>query len=305
MPSVERRRKSRLKPDSCWLRSHARNVRSQFGEDGILAEIFRCIGEKTRWCVEFGAWDGEHLSNTWRLLQERHWSGVLIEGDAARADVLAAKYAGSADRVSTLRALVGWEGDSRFDRLLATTPAPADLDLLSIDIDGNDWHVWNAIEVYRPRVVVVEFNPTVPNDVVFVQDADPGISQGCSLLALIELGRRKGYELAATTECNGIFVLAEEFAKLGISDNDIDSLHDCSHDLVLFHGYDGTFFAAGEMVVNWFGIPLTHEDFQVLPRAARRYPGDDPNFVKPEKLRSGTARLIAGLSDYVAERTAG
>jgi hypothetical protein len=77
---------------------------------------------------------------------------------------------------------------------------------------------------YRPRIVIVEYNPTVPNDVVFAQDSDDALNQGCSARALIQLGNEKGYELAAGRKTNGIFVVTEEFGKLGIVDNDIDSM---------------------------------------------------------------------------------
>jgi hypothetical protein len=273
LPIVERRRTSRLDPRSAWLRDFRRDRHSQFGEDGIIEKIFRTIGEQSRWCVEFGAWDGVHLSNTRSLIADRGWSAVLIEGDPGRYETLRANCAGFAGAVHPVNAVVGWSGAAALDSILAGTPVPAGFDLLSIDIDGNDWHVWNAVAGYAPRVVIIEFNPTVPNDVLFVQDADPDVRQGSSLLAMIELGRRKGYELVAATEANAIFVERGSFGRFGIADNGIDAMYDCRHDLALFHGFDGTFYGAGEMVVNWFGIPIAQEDLQILPKAMRRYPG--------------------------------
>ena len=69
------------------LSEFAANTYSQYGEDGILAECLRRISkvaELDRWCAEFGAWDGVHLSNTCRLIREDGYSAVLIEGDPDR-----------------------------------------------------------------------------------------------------------------------------------------------------------------------------------------------------------------------------
>ena len=71
------------------------------------------------------------------------------------------------------------------DALMAKTTAPADLDMMSVDIDGNDLHVWNVPTKYKPRLVVVEFNPSASNELYFVQERDYSLNQGASLLAFI------------------------------------------------------------------------------------------------------------------------
>ena len=122
--------------------------------------------------------------------------------------------------------------------------APIDLDLLSIDVDGNDWQIWKAIEVYRPRVVLIEFNPSIPNEVYFVQSADTSVNQGNSLRAMIELGRTKGYSLVCVAGMDAYFVLDELYSAFNIPDNDIDNMF-CAAQTVLWQGYDGTIFTAG------------------------------------------------------------
>lgn len=272
MPKIELRRKGRKKQSSSYLTDFAHNTTSQFGEDGILEKVFETIGVKHKWCVEFGAWDGKYLSNTWKLINKSGWAGVLIEGDAERARRLAESHAVNRNRVFVEQAYVGWEGEATLDAILAKTPTPTDFDLLSIDIDGNDWHVWSALERYKPRVVVVEFNPSASNDLYFIQDRDPQINQGSSLLAFVELARIKGYELAAATLANGIFVIAEEFYKLGIEDNSIDAMHEPAMELQICQGYDGTIFGAGHMWLTWHQIQLTQDDLQILPKGLRKYP---------------------------------
>jgi hypothetical protein len=271
MPIVELRKTDRTKESARILQKSAFNETSQFGEDGILEEIFRQIGTTNKWCVEFGAWDGMIFSNTWRLIAKFDWSAVLIEGMKVRARKLAQLHEGSS-KVHVQNCFVGWMGENRLDNLLARTPIPRQFDLLSIDIDGNDYYVWKSVEQYAPRVVIIEFNPTASNDLLFVQDADARVNQGCSLHALIELAKSKGYELAATTDVNAIFVIKSEFSKLGIEDNSIDAMHFAGKTTELFQGFDGTLFAAGLDTLIWRGDEIDHDALQVLPKYQRKYP---------------------------------
>ena len=275
MQRLELRPVSRRKPASLVLDPYRRNVTSQSGEDGIIARTFEVIGTTNRWCVEFGAWDGRLNSNTWTLIREHGWSAVLIEGEPDRFDELERCYADIAARTHLFCCFVGLEPGNRLDDLLAQCGTPQDFDLLSIDVDGNDWHLWNSLALYRPRVVVIEYNPTIDNDIYFVQDYGPSVHAGASLLAQIELGRAKGYEFVASTGTNGFFVRRELFPSLGIADNSIDALHETSpeHVLKIFQGYDGTIYAAGNLKLHWHGIALTQEDFQVLRPIDRRFPG--------------------------------
>src|SRR6056297_2455992 len=132
------------------LADHARDVHSQFGEDGILAEILSRLGiaQETRekWCVEFGAWDGVYLSNTYRLIDEEDWRAVLIEGDPARHADLCRNI--PSDRIVKLCRFVGFGETDSLDAILSETAIPQEFDLLSIDIDGCDYHVWESLNRY-------------------------------------------------------------------------------------------------------------------------------------------------------------
>ena len=122
VPTLELRRAKRTKPESAYLKNFGLNVTSQYGEDGIIAKILDLIGRVQPWCVEFGAWDGKYLSNTWDLITNKGWSGVLLEGDRARYEALADTHKTRAGEVFVEHAIVGWEGDNSLDRLLARTP---------------------------------------------------------------------------------------------------------------------------------------------------------------------------------------
>ncbi|MHC4976579.1 MAG: hypothetical protein ACYTF7_08230, partial [Planctomycetota bacterium] len=143
------------------------DVHSQFGEDGIIEEVLNRLRIESGWFVEFGAWDGKYLSNS-RLLFERGWHGVFIEGDPRKHADLCREYEGH-DRIVPLNAWVGFDGDSRLDALLASTPTPHEFELLSIDIDSDDYHVWRALRDYTPKIVVIETNYSFPYNVDFVQ----------------------------------------------------------------------------------------------------------------------------------------
>ena len=77
-----------------WLLDHAANVHSQAGEDGVLAKVLEIIGASTKWCVEFGAWDGKYLSNTYNLIESQGFSAVMIEGSEKRHGDLVATFRG-------------------------------------------------------------------------------------------------------------------------------------------------------------------------------------------------------------------
>ena len=194
------------------LESCASSQFSQGGEDGVLLRLFEHIGVAHRYFVEFGAWDGRHLSNTANLRLNHGWSGLLMEGSDRADGVLVQREHVDAENVEALFRRYG---------------VPRDFDLLSIDIDGNDYWVWKAIESFSPRVVIVEYNiffmsetaKTIAYDPDHSWDRDHyGLYHGASLEAFEKLGREKGYVLAYTEPyCpNAIFVREDQLPE-GVS----------------------------------------------------------------------------------------
>jgi len=254
------------------LLDYAKNVTSQRGEDGIVEKVFEMIGTTNKICVEFGAGDGDRTSNTWNLINFHKWGGVLIEPKKEMFVSLARRYEHRPD-VITLAKTVGFEKDNSLDYVL-NGEFPLSFDFLSIDIDGCDYHVWDAIEKYRPRVVLIEHNPTVPIDIAFVQPKDMSVNQGSSLKALHNLGLRKDYELVAATELNAVFVKWEFLSLFDIEDNSPEALNpmDERQKTRLFQGYDGTLFLVGNDRLVWKNRQISHEDIQVLEPSERGYP---------------------------------
>ena len=271
---LEQRRIKRTRPESRRLNNYRKNIHSQFGEDGILEQLISEIGlpQTGGWCVEFGAWDGVHLSNTCNLIRNRGYHSVMIEGDNQRYAELLNNH-GENPRVHCISGIVSFDEDiNTLDYFLGTTPIPREFDLLSIDIDSNDYYIWESLVNYSPRIVIIEINPTIPNDIVFVQDKNFGISQGCSLLALVELGKKKGYELACATKGNAIFVLERDYPALGLPSNAPDDMYEPISNAKLFQGYDGTLYNIG-LTPQWQlrNMTIAPDQFQALEKKQRKF----------------------------------
>lgn len=203
------------------LFSYCQKLNSQYGEGGVLEEIFRRISVKNEdaWCVEFGAGDGgENNTNTWHFINQLGWSAVLIEADPVYYRDLPKNYEGN-KRVFCFNKLVDFEGPDSLDNILRRTPIPADFDFLCIDIDGNDYHIWKSLHSYQPKVVMIEYNGRIFSDIEFVQPRDKSIRWGSSLLSIAKLGKEKGYELVYAHICNAILVKKEYYGLFNIADN--------------------------------------------------------------------------------------
>lgn len=165
---------------------------SQNGEDGIIHAIFSKIGTTNKFFVEFGVEDGMEC-NARYLEKKGNWHGLMMDGNPGSQSSVKKEYI-TAENI---------------EALFAKYRVPAEFDLLSIDIDGNDYWVWKAVRNFRPRVVIVEYNAhippgearTIPYQADFVWDSTD--YYGASLALLAKLGREKGYTLICTDK-NGV-----------------------------------------------------------------------------------------------------
>jgi hypothetical protein len=177
-------------------------VYSQADEDGILHEIFRRIGEGHRTFLELGVGNG--LENNTLFLLVQGWSGIWMEGSDRKA---AAAKKNLAAMISEGRLQI----DHHFitaptiDKRVATLAKGRDIDLLSIDLDGNDYYILDAIKSISPRVIVAEYNSKFPPDVPWIIEYneahrwDSTDYFGASLKSLETLLSARGYSLVA---CN-------------------------------------------------------------------------------------------------------
>lgn len=263
-----------------YLVRYANQVTSQDGEDGVLAEIFSRLGISAGWCVEFGAWDGKFHSNTWDLIHNRNWKAVCIEAHTPAFNDLKASCEGLAD-VYCYNEYIEIEGGNSLESILSRTPIPQNFDFISIDIDGNDYFIWRSLEHYRPKVVLIEFNPFIPVDVSFAKINRGQVRASASLLALCELGKTKGYELVCVIGNNAVFVVKEHFVLFALPDNRPAAMFRSHLETKLFQGYDGTLFLAGNRKLVWRWeynrqgmldhVEVQDGDIQVLPSGLRTF----------------------------------
>jgi len=189
------------------MKQFERKVYSQGGQDGVLEHIFEVIGTTNKCFVEFGAGDGEYLSNTANLRLNHGWKGLLMDTD---------------NGLDVVKALVT---PDNIEDLLHKFCIPRDFDYLSIDVDGNDYWIWKAIRNWSPRVVSIEVNTHFPYDMACVIQYNPdhvwdGTSYfGASLAALYKLGNKKGYRLVHLVDTLDAFFVREDLM------NDIKSKH--------------------------------------------------------------------------------
>ena len=263
------------------LNKYSKKIYSQFGEDGIILEILNRLGSQNldNWCVEFGARDGMSDSNTFNLIKNYNYNAVLIEGDKNYFKKLCKNL--PQKEVIKINKFVNFSGDDNLDRILETTSIPKNFDILSIDIDGCDFYIFQSLANYRPKLVCLEFNHLIPNSVEFVQKKSFKIKQGSSGKSLVKLAREKRYELVASSLTNLFFIdqtyidkIIKEKITLDdlIDDNDIKNF--------IFCGYDGTLHTTKPLRLGWHKLEIKNEKIQILPKFLRYFPDDYNLFQK-------------------------
>ena len=198
------------------LLRYSKNIYSQNGEDGIIQEILRRLQINKGQFVEFGAWDGKYLSNTF-LLCTTGWNGVYIEYDETKFEDLKKTQSEYPSQLEIIRSMVTPNGETSLDSLLAKTSLKKDFEVLSIDIDGEDYLIWKSLNDYTPAIVIIEVNSTIPLHIKHIgaswQSKDE--IQGSSFSALIDLGYSKGYIPICHT-ANLIFIRKDLINKLNL-----------------------------------------------------------------------------------------
>lgn len=241
------------------LGKYRRTVTSQWGEDGVLEEIFRRLPSSVpRVCVEFGASDGRTFSNVFNLIKNHGWRGILIEGDMDRAKICEKEYEGYP--VNVCHGIVGLESNNLDSYLRGV-----DVGLLVIDIDGNDYHVWDDLKETRPAVVLVEFNSSFPNEKVYIQEPNMSVRVGSSLAAFDILAIQKGYVLVYAYKNNAIFV-DDKYARLFSLPDILEDVYEGGPDLTyLAQGYDGRLIVCGNKMLVHHGVQIEDRHVQVFP----------------------------------------
>lgn len=186
------------------LSDYHKSIYSEHGQDGILEKIFEVIGTSNKYFVEFGSNGRQNGGGNTAYLRKFGFDGLLLDGyEAPYGEKQIRDYPVEIEFITA----------ENINKIFEKYTVPCEFDLLSIDIDGQDFHVWNSIDSkYKPRVVVIESNNGMfPGmDLVMKYDIhhiwDGTYRHGSSIKALQKLGNKKGYDLVAYTGADGIFI---------------------------------------------------------------------------------------------------
>jgi hypothetical protein len=197
-------------------------VYSQFGEDGIIQYLIRHIDIDSHQFVEFGVQNYEE-SNTRFLLINNNWSGLVIDSDEQNIEYI------RQDEIywrQDLSAVTSFITKANINEIIEAAGFFGEIGVLSVDIDGNDYWVWDAINVVNPVIVIAEYNSifgakhavTIPYEEGFCR-SDAHFSNlyfGASLKALCLLAKKKGYAFVGSNSagCNAFFVRQEKLGSI-------------------------------------------------------------------------------------------
>lgn len=192
---------------------YAYNVFSQNGEDGIITRILELLHITPTHVCEFGACDGILLSNTFLFVKRYDCKAVYIEGNPEffkRLQVTASKYTS----IVPVHAMVSVDSTSShsLDNILTANDMPTNFDILSIDVDSNDYQIWQSMTRFKPKIVVIEINSSFPPD----SDGhvyEAGKNEGTTFKPMLELALQKGYTFVCHTG-NVIFIRSDLSAYL-------------------------------------------------------------------------------------------
>jgi hypothetical protein len=229
---------------------------SQNGEDGILHYIFSLIGVTNRAAVEICAGDGLQC-NAANLIINQGWQGLLIDGDEVQLSAGRSFYSTCPTTWLSPPTLLGaWVTAENVNALVTGHGYSGSIDLLSLDLDGNDYWVWKALDCVTPRVVVLEFNaacgPERSMSIAYQPDFRLDFSVqpyrcGASLPAFAKLARSKGYRLVGV-ESNGVnaFFVRDGVGELLVPERSVQALFAQTERLKRWHASSLDLMLSGE-----------------------------------------------------------
>jgi hypothetical protein len=187
---------------------------SQWGEDGIIDWLIERLPSIPKTFIEFGVEDYRQ-SNTRLLLQLRNWQGLVMDGSSEHIQNI---HKQEIYWRYELEAKCAFIDRDNINKLIKDAGFTGEIGLLSIDIDGNDYWVWQALDVVQPAIMVCEYNAVFGDNYALTVPYKPDLQRtqahhsnlyfGASIRALIMLGQQKGYQFVGTssTGCNAFFV---------------------------------------------------------------------------------------------------
>ena len=192
-------------------------VFSQWGEDGIIDYLISNLDIENKTFIEFGVENYEE-SNTKFLLLNKNWHGFIMDSSTNNINYIKNSELYWKHSLIAVKSFVNKEN---INDLLKLSKFDKKIGLLSIDIDGNDYWVWQGIDTVEPSIVIIEYNSRLGIEKSYVVPYEKNFERkkahysmiyyGASLKALVKLGKKKGYELVHCNEAgnNAFFVKKE------------------------------------------------------------------------------------------------
>jgi hypothetical protein len=262
-------------------------VFSQWGEDGIIQHLIRNIPIERKLFVEFGV-ENYAEANTRFLLTNNYWSGLVIDGSASNIEYIKRD---SIYWACNLKAEHSFVTRENINDILASAGISGDIGLLSIDIDGNDYWVWEAINAISPRIVICEYNShfgpaarvSTPYDPKFIRE-DAHFSKiyyGASISALNELAESRNYSLVAANDAgNNVFFVRNDvrgsLAVLSCADAYRRAAFREYHDeegRLTYDDFETRLQKIGQLPVYDFSSKGVHRIADVVDAVPRSHPG--------------------------------
>lgn len=216
---------------------HEFKVFSQFGDDGIIQWLISNLNISEKIFVEFGV-ENYIESNTRFLLKNNNWSGLVMDGDSANIDFIKQDGIYWRHNLKAKQAFITAENinDLLSEEFGGTKEKPKKIGLLSIDIDGNDYWVWKAIDCVDPDIIVCEYNGRWGKERAVTIPYNPGfirgeahysmIYWGASLAALVHLANIRGYCLVAGNKAgNNAYFVKKDLLNAQVKEIPVDDAY--------------------------------------------------------------------------------
>jgi hypothetical protein len=214
------------------IRDYEFQVFSQWGEDGIIQHLTKAIEIKNRTFIEFGVEDFSE-SNCRFLLMKDNWSGFVIDGSSKNIERLKRSYFYWKHHIDGISAFITKEN---INALLMKSGFEEDLGILSIDLDGNDYFILEAIKCFKPRILICEFNSvfgatrkiSIPYEPEFIRTNKhySNLYWGASLSAMTHIANQKGYSLVGTNQAsNNAFYVRSDLLNSNIESLSVEQAY--------------------------------------------------------------------------------
>ena len=191
---------------------------SQWGEEGTILEILKRldITVENKWLCEFGAWDGIKFSNTYYFVENYDCNAIYIEGDKDRfRELLETSKKTISGKIIPVNKFV----KNDLDLILENNGVPKDFLILSIDVDGMDYHIWKNMVIYKPIIVIIEIGSGIPPPVEYIYGEKNKTNlklENTTFQSMLNLAISKNYSFVCHTG-NMIFVRNDYFNKLNLN----------------------------------------------------------------------------------------